>query len=97
MSVFRLRAARTVTMAPECYLLDTSALLTLIEDEAGSDRVEHLLTHAQVLLLYPVLPIIRQFAFAGPSRKSQTWNEPMPDHNARWSKLVTPLCSLRKA
>lgn len=42
-------------MAPKRYLLDTSALLTLMEDEAGSDRVEQLLTHAQVLLPYLVL------------------------------------------
>ena len=42
-------------MAPERYLLDTSALLTLIEDEAGAERVEHLLTHSQVLLPYLVL------------------------------------------
>lgn len=31
------------------YLLDTSAVLTLIEDEAGADRVEELLRHHTVL------------------------------------------------
>ena len=30
-------------MAPETYLLDSSALLTLIEDEPGADRVEEVL------------------------------------------------------
>lgn len=34
-------------MTPERYLLDTSALLTLIEDEAGADRVEQVLTAGQ--------------------------------------------------
>ncbi len=29
------------------YLLDTSALLTLLEDEAGADRVENILRHGQ--------------------------------------------------
>ncbi len=37
-------------MNPDRYLLDTSALLTLIEDEAGADRVEQLLTQAEVWL-----------------------------------------------
>jgi predicted nucleic acid-binding protein len=32
------------------YLLDTSALLTLIEDEPGADRVEHLLRTASVCI-----------------------------------------------
>ena len=30
-------------MSPERHLLDTSALLTLIEDEAGAERVEQVL------------------------------------------------------
>lgn len=34
----------------DLYLLDTSAVLTLIEDERGADRVEDLLRHATVLL-----------------------------------------------
>jgi len=37
------------------YLLDTSALLTFIEDEPGSDRVEEILKDAAVLLPWPVL------------------------------------------
>jgi predicted nucleic acid-binding protein len=32
------------------YLLDTSALLTLIEDEAGADRVEQVLRQSEVWL-----------------------------------------------
>lgn len=42
-------------MSPERYMLDTSALLTLIEDEAGADRVEQVLHQGQVLLPWPVL------------------------------------------
>lgn len=37
-------------MTNRAYLLDTSALLTLIEDEAGADRVEQLLRTAPVLI-----------------------------------------------
>jgi len=37
------------------YLLDTSALLTFIEDEPGSDRVEEVLKAAAILLPWPVL------------------------------------------
>ena len=37
------------------YLLDSSALLTLIEDEAGADRVEQVLLHAEVTLPWLVL------------------------------------------
>jgi predicted nucleic acid-binding protein len=37
------------------YLLDTSALLTFIEDEEGSDRVEEILRGAGILLPWPVL------------------------------------------
>ena len=37
------------------YLLDTSALLTFIEDEPGSDRVEKVLRNAAILLPWPVL------------------------------------------
>ena len=36
-------------MARNTYLFDTSALLTLIEDEDGADRVQHLLMQEQVL------------------------------------------------
>lgn len=42
-------------MKPEHYLLDTSALLTLIEDEAGAERVEHVLSQGQVVLPWLVL------------------------------------------
>lgn len=37
------------------YLLDTSALLTFIEDEDGSDRVEEILRGTGILLPWPVL------------------------------------------
>ncbi len=37
-------------MSPDHYLLDTSALLTLIEDEAGAERVEQVLTQGEVWL-----------------------------------------------
>ncbi|MCX5831399.1 MAG: PIN domain-containing protein [Deltaproteobacteria bacterium] len=37
------------------YLLDTSALLTFIEDEEGSDRVETVLRLVGTLLPWPVL------------------------------------------
>lgn len=43
----------TASGAP--YLLDTSALLTFIEDEAGSDRVAAVLKDASILLPWPVL------------------------------------------
>jgi predicted nucleic acid-binding protein len=37
--------------APEVsYFLDTSALLTLLEDEEGADRVEHVLRRAKALI-----------------------------------------------
>jgi len=34
---------RIANVAPETYLLDSSALLTLIEDEPGAERVEQIL------------------------------------------------------
>lgn len=37
------------------YLLDTSALLTFIEDEEGADRVEQALEQPTTLLPWPVL------------------------------------------
>jgi len=37
------------------FLLDTSALLTLIEDEAGAERVEQVLTQGEVWLPWLVL------------------------------------------
>ena len=42
-------------MSADRFLLDTSALLTLIEDEAGAERVEQVLTRGQVWLPWPVL------------------------------------------
>jgi len=42
-------------VGPERYVLDTSALLTLIEDEAGADRVEHVLSGEEILLPWLVL------------------------------------------
>jgi len=39
----------------ERYLLDTSALLTLIEDETGAERVEQVLTEGEVCLPWLVL------------------------------------------
>jgi predicted nucleic acid-binding protein len=39
----------------EVYLLDTSAILALLEDEEGAHRVEELLSSAQVLLPFLVL------------------------------------------
>jgi predicted nucleic acid-binding protein len=44
-----------VIVTAEYFLLDTSALLTLIEDEAGAERVEQVLTQGQVWLPWPVL------------------------------------------
>lgn len=37
------------------YLLDTSALMTFIEDEEGADRVEHALKQPTTFLPWPVL------------------------------------------
>ena len=37
------------------YLLDTSAILSFIEDEAGADRVEEALKKSTTLLPWPVL------------------------------------------
>ena len=42
-------------MNPDRYLLDTSAILTLIEDEAGADRVEFILTHNEAIIPWVVL------------------------------------------
>lgn len=42
-------------MSSERYLLDTSALLTLIEDEVGADRVEFVLTHQQAIIPWVAL------------------------------------------
>ena len=37
------------------YLLDTSALLSFIEDEAGADRVEEVLRKTTTMLPWPIL------------------------------------------
>ncbi len=42
-------------MSPERYLLDTSALMALIEDEAGAERVEQIITQGRAVLPWPVL------------------------------------------
>jgi predicted nucleic acid-binding protein len=39
----------------ECFVLDTSALLTLIEDEAGAARVEHVLRQHRAVVPWVVL------------------------------------------
>ena len=36
-----------MSQAPPRYVLDTSALLTLIEDEAGADQIQTLLEQAK--------------------------------------------------
>lgn len=42
-------------MSKSRYLLDTSAVLTLLEDEEGAERVEKLLRQEQILLPFLVL------------------------------------------
>jgi len=42
-------------VVPRAYLLDTSALLTLIEDEPGAKRVEEILRGERCFLPWPVL------------------------------------------
>ena len=42
-------------MSDARYLLDTSALLTLIEDEAAANRVEAILREEKILLPWVVL------------------------------------------
>jgi predicted nucleic acid-binding protein len=42
-------------MSKSRYLLDTSAVLTLLEDEEGAERVETLLRQEQILLPFLVL------------------------------------------
>ena len=42
-------------MNDDRFLLDTSAILTLIEDETGAERVEQILAQSQVWLPWPVL------------------------------------------
>jgi len=42
-------------VSEERFMLDTSALLTLIEDEAGADRVEQLITSGRGLVTWVAL------------------------------------------
>jgi len=42
-------------VSPKTYVVDTSALLTLIEDEPGADLVEHVLRHELTLLPWVTL------------------------------------------
>ena len=42
-------------MSADRYLLDTSAILALMEDEDGADRVEGILHEGEVILPFPVL------------------------------------------
>lgn len=42
-------------MSPERYVLDTSAVLTLIEDEDGAERVEQILLQERAILPWIVL------------------------------------------
>jgi len=42
-------------VSDERFLLDTSALMTLIEDEAGADRVEQIISQGRAMLPWPVL------------------------------------------
>jgi len=42
-------------MTPKPVLLDTSALLTLIEDEAGAARVEHVLRNEAAIIVWTSL------------------------------------------
>lgn len=42
-------------MSHERFLIDTSALMALIEDEAGADQVEQIITEENALLPWPVL------------------------------------------
>ncbi len=42
-------------MSEERYMLDTSAVLTFLQDEAGAERVESILRQEEILLPYLVL------------------------------------------
>ena len=42
-------------MEPSPFLLDSSAILTLLEDEAGAGRVEEVIHNEQTFLPWPVL------------------------------------------
>ena len=49
-------------MDRKTYLLDTSAIFTLIEDESGSERVEEVLRKEQVFLPFLALMEVRYFS-----------------------------------
>jgi len=42
-------------VSKDSYLLDTSAILAFLEDEAGAERVETILRQGQAILPFPVL------------------------------------------
>lgn len=44
-----------MTVSETIYLLDSSALLTLIQDEAGADRVEEILRREKTLIPWVIL------------------------------------------
>lgn len=50
-------------MAPEGYVLDTSAILTLIENEAGADRVQTILEEERALLPWMTLLEVHYVTF----------------------------------
>ncbi|GMV33519.1 MAG: VapC toxin family PIN domain ribonuclease [Chloroflexi bacterium] len=50
-------------MSSEKYLLDTSALLALIEAESGADRVREIFTRKQVILPWTVLMEVYYISF----------------------------------
>ena len=50
-----LNAAAELGKKPAAFLLDTSALLSFIEDEKGADRVEQALMQETTILPWPVL------------------------------------------
>ena len=53
-----------MSQAPLLYVLDTSALLTLIEDEAGADHVQELLEkakHGEVMLLVSFMSFVEVY------------------------------------
>jgi uncharacterized protein with PIN domain len=49
-----------MSAAPDIYVLDTSAWLTLIEDEAGADRIEALLDKARARDTSGSAPVFRR-------------------------------------
>ena len=57
----------------ERYLLDTSAILTLLEDEKGAERAESLLRDAESEVLLPFLALLETYyvAFQEPHTKQR--------------------------